>query len=290
MLTKILLTLLIANFPLAPEGGAVYGARHFETPGLAKVNPFAIVPIIKTPSAVVLDGETGRVLFSKNGGEKRQIASVTKLITSYLYLKKTNDDLSREMTMEKNDARNGGQSHVYAGERGTARDFLHLALVASDNSAAITLAREGGFLDSFSGEIEKLSRQLSLKNTSFVEPSGLDSRNVSTAFEIALLAREIFKNDTLKAVTTKKTYSFSPINAGRARRRIISTNDLLTTNLFAITAGKTGHTDAAGFCLVFQARSEDGKEIVIALLGADTSEQRFQDAKILGSWIFENFR
>ncbi|MBI4359950.1 MAG: D-alanyl-D-alanine carboxypeptidase [Candidatus Jacksonbacteria bacterium] len=290
MFTKILLTLLISNFSIAGNEAAVYGVRHFETSGLTKTNHFAIEPIINSPSAVVLDKETGRVLFNKNGNEQRQIASITKLITSYLYLKKTNEDLSQEMTMKKNDARNGGQSHVYAGERGTARDFLHLTLVSSDNSAAITLAREGGFLDSFSEETEKMAKQLSLKDTFLVEPSGLDSRNVSTALEIALFAREIFKNDTLKTITTKKTYSFSPINALLAQRRITTTNDLLTTDLFTIAAGKTGHTSAAGFCLVFQARSSDGREIIIALLGADTSETRFQDAKILGSWIFENFR
>lgn len=291
MFTKILLTIFLANFPAVPENGAVYGARHFETPGLAKINQYAIEPVISAPSAVVLDGETGGVLFSKNGEEERQIASITKLITGYLYLKKTGGDLSRSIIMDGNDARGGGQTHMYRGEMARALDFLHLALVASDNSAAIALVRVSGFLDSYADETRKLGTQLGLKHTRLVEPSGLDSENVSTALDVARMAREIFKTEIIRTITTKETYSFSLLNgAKRKERRITTTNDLLTTDLFTITAGKTGHTNSAGYCLVLQAQNKDGENIIVAILGAETSENRFQDAKTLAYWIFENFQ
>ncbi len=290
MLTKILLTLFISNFSLPQGQGAVYGAPHFETPGFTKINTYAVEPILDSPSALALDGETGRVLFNKNGNESRQIASITKLITSYIYLTESGNNLAREITVEETDARSGGQSHIYRGEIATARDFLHLALVSSDNSVAISLARAGGFLDSYARKTQKLATQLELKNTRLVEPSGLASGNISTAFEIALLAREIFKNEFLQTTTMKEGYSFYLLNGNKTKeRRITTTNDLLTTDLFTITAGKTGHTDAAGYCLVFQAQNKSGKNIIIAILGAETSEDRFQDAKSLAYWIFENF-
>ncbi len=293
MLTKLLLALLIPQLTLLPISPQVKGRTVDinKIPGWQKINRYNIEPIISAPSAVVIDDETGRILFKKNHSAPRPIASITKLMTVYAYLKKTDYDLDRQITMLKIDERNGGQRNIYRGETGSARDFLNISLIASDNSAAAALARAGGFLDNFADVSAEIAKKLNLKNIDLKEPTGLNPLNASTALDIARLGQAVFSQIGISEIASQAQYIFSPLNSTR-KRIIKSTNDLLGTSLFKITAAKTGYTKDAGYCLVLKAGQIDknsNKRIIIAILGAPTSEDRFQDAKALAWWVFENF-
>lgn len=293
MLIKLLLALLIPQLTLSPIYPQVKGTSVDinKAPGWQKINRYNIEPIISAPSAVAIDDETGRILFKKNHTDSRPIASITKLMTVYAYLKKTDYDLDRQITMLKIDERNGGQRNIYMGETGSGRDFLNIALIASDNSAAAALARAGGFLDDFANISDQIGQELDLKNTDLKEPTGLNPLNASTALDMARLGQAVFSKIDISEIARQAQYIFSPLNSKR-KRTIKSTNDLLGTSLFKITAAKTGYTKDAGYCLVLKAAPADsnsGKEIIIAILGAPTSEDRFQDGKTLAWWVFENF-
>ena len=290
MFTKILLALLMPNLLLTalPQGEMVKGVSVQRTPGWYKTNPLTIEPIISSPSAVVIDGETGQVLFKKNQDVVRPVASISKLMATYMYLQKTNSDLIREITLKPSDERNGGKKFIFKGDAGTADDFLNVALIGSDNSAITALARSAQLLENYKEEARRVSAKYQLTNTSFIEPTGLDARNTSTALEIARLANIVWGDKHIAEISAKKQYDFVPKGSSR-KRVIISTNDLLNTNVFTITAGKTGYTKEAGYSLVTKAIDHKGKEIIITVLGAPTEFDRFADAKALGYWIFENF-
>lgn len=293
MLIKLLLAFLIPQMTLLPMSPQVKGSsvNIDKIPGWQKINKYNLEPIISAPWAVAIDAKAGRILFKKNHLEPRPIASITKLMTAYLYLKKTKYDLDRQITMLKIDERNGGQRNIYRGETGKARDFLNVALIASDNSAAAALARAGGFLDDFAVASAQMAKELDLKNTDLKEPTGLDPLNISTAFDVARLSQAVFSETAVSDAARQAQYIFSPLNSAR-KRTIKSTNDLLGTRLFNISSAKTGYTKDAGYCIVLKASpfdSKSGKEIIIAVLGAPSSEERFQDAKSLAWWVFENF-
>lgn len=266
----------------------VKGVSVQRSPGWYKTNPFAIEPIISSPSAVVIDGETGQVLFKKKYDVVRPVASISKLMAAYLYLQKTNSDLLRVITLLPSDERNGGKRFIFRGDAGTADDFLNAALIGSDNSAIVALTRSARLLENYTEEARKVSDRYQLTNTSFVDPTGLDARNTSTALEIARLANIVWSDKHIAEISAKKQYDFAPKGSSR-KRVIISTNDLLNTNVFTITDGKTGYTKEAGYSLVTKATDRKGKEIIITVLGAPTEFDRFADAKALGYWIFENF-
>jgi D-alanyl-D-alanine carboxypeptidase len=298
MLTKLLLALLIPQFSLTSGLGLVKGATTQNglpgtgaeqlVPGWYKINQQAIEPIISAPSAVVIDAQSGQILFKKNVEQERPIASITKLVTAYAYLKKTNYDLGRKIKFLKSDVRNGGRRNIYQGEIGRAQDYLNMALIGSDNSAATALARAGGFLENFNQETAQIFSRLNLTHTSLKEPTGLSDQNVSTALEIARLAQLIFKEKEIVDITDKDTYIFSPLYSNRDRL-IKTTDHLLDTELFKVVAGKTGYTKEAGYNFVLKAGSSAGKEIIVTVLGAPSSADRFQDAKALAWWVFENF-
>jgi D-alanyl-D-alanine endopeptidase (penicillin-binding protein 7) len=287
MLIKLLLALLIPNLSLTGTG-IVKGATVVNPSGLVKVNLSAIEPIISAPAAVAIDVATGKPLFQKHPQDKRPIASLTKLITAYTYLKKTNSDLKKVITLEESDKKAGSVRKILPGEQGTALDFLKIALVASDNNAAVALARAGGFLDTAEKELNESARELGLKATYLKEPSGLEKENVSTAMEVAKMARRVFKNQMIQNIVQQKDFFFTPFNS-KKRRLIKATNELLKTSLFKVLAGKTGYTPEAGYCLVLKAENQQKKEIIVTVLGAESSQKRFQDAKAIAWWVFENY-
>ena len=134
--------------------------------------------------------------------------------------------------------------------------------------------------------MNKKAEELNLENTKFRDFTGLNNDNKSTALEISILALEAFSKEEIREVTKKKTYSFSNYNG--KYYKVFSTNKLLNSYL-NIKAGKTGFTNAAGYCLVSEIENEEGQRILAVILNAQSNDHRFQDLKILAGWTLENY-
>jgi len=241
-------------------------------------------------SAIAIDAETGEVLFQKNQDKVWPTASLAKLMTA---LQVADRGISGEaqIALEESDEGEGGIPYFIPGERVSEQELFQAMLVGSANSAAVALARGSGSIAEFVIAMNERARALGLSATHFVDPTGLDPRNVSTARNVALLARVAFAEEALRTAASASSVTVHP--AGGSPREIRSTNALLSGFLnkppYAIVAGKTGHLDESRYNLALELR-RDGRNVIIVILGSETAERRFQEAKALAAWLFNDFR
>lgn len=239
-----------------------------------------IGPIITAKSAVVLDLDSGTVLFEQNSNEKMPIASLTKLMTNYIVLNENNlDDI---VTVSANAANEQGSSMgVYTGEKISLKNLVLGSLITSGNDASIALAEyNAGSVSEFVDKMNRAANDLALYNTKFQNPTGIDqSDHYSSAMDIAKLAMKVYENDFLKEAVKTKEITVENEN-GKIRHRLISTNDLLDSYL-TVLGLKTGTTPMAGEC--FSAITElPNKKLILSVVLASTN--RFKDSKILIDW------
>jgi len=236
---------------------------------------------ISAQSALVMDVESGMVIYQKNIHEKRSIASLTKLMTALIVLQETNLWETAEV---KADAPliEGGKMFLLSGEKMKVSDLLTGLLVRSANDSAVALAEyAGGTLSEFVQMMNLRAHYLGLKDTHFANPHGLDDpQNYSTAFDIALLAKKLLQSDFVRNTVQIQETVVSDVS-GEFHHTLKTTNELLHSP-FPIYGLKTGTTDAAGQCFVGLVK-RSGREYLIVVLG---SEDRFYDTKTL-IWAIE---
>lgn len=235
-------------------------------------------PKIRAKSAIVIDLTSGKVLMKKDESSVRPIASLTKLTTALVFLG-TSPNLFSIATVTKDDKEGAGHSRLFVGEKLTLYDLLHVMLICSDNVAARIVARSAGMTpEQFVARMNQYAAQMKLASTHFGDPTGLDSTNVSTAAEYALIFKAALDDDVISEIVSMKNHSFTPIN-GRRNYTVYNTNRLLygRTN---ILGGKTGFINQSGYCLAIGVES-GGKKMAAILLGAPSSGTRFRDAKKL---------
>lgn len=224
-------------------------------------------------SAIVLDAATGEVLFAKDAGRTTPIASLTKLMTALVFLEQR-PDLLKSVEVTRAELNGAGHTQLRNTEQVMLGDLLHMSLMCSDNVATRVLVRESGLEPSdFLSRMNKKSGELSLSSTSFVEFTGLDERNVSSATDVARLLRTAADNATIRQISTTPYYDFR--SASRAHR-IVNTNRLLHNHTLEVVGGKTGFINEAGYCLATWIRSE-GRDMIAVVLGAPTNATRFAD-------------
>jgi len=150
--------------------------------------------------------------------------------------------------------------------------------MCSDNVATRVLVRESGMpLEDFFARMNRKAVELGLARTRFVESTGLDERNVSTAADIARLLRAATENETIHGITTQRGYDFLSYSASnRVRTHHISTTNRLLYGRYEIRGGKTGHISEAGYCLATWIRT-DQRDMIAVVLGAPTNATRFAD-------------
>lgn len=271
-------------FPYATVG--VFSTPHI---GPLKVENFepveAVVGSLSAASAIVMDQKTGEVLYAKDENAVRSIASMTKVATTWLALMYV-DDWEQVVTYDEAWSREGAALRVVDGETLTVEDILYTTLIGSANNTAVALANIFTDQVSFVSEMNTLVENLGLTSTHFVEPSGLDAGNVSTAYEYALLSKAAFENFDMLTLATTKAYSFNSSVTGT--HNIKTTNSLLHSDLY-ITGGKTGYTEEAGHCLMIQTKNAEGHQIVVVVMGEPTSWERFTEAYDLAQWAFDNY-
>lgn len=251
-----------------------------------KTNNLSLGVKISAQAAAVIDKDSDTILWQKNAREERSIASISKLMTALVFLDH-NPGWEQEITMQASDEINGGTNHLLRDEVVKVKDVFYTALIASDNSATRALVRSTGLSEEdFVREMNAKAKSLGLLDTSFVEATGLNANNKSTAFDVLHLAKVAFAKKDIRDSTAKNTYDFQAVSG--KNHHIVSTNKLLNSYL-DINAGKTGFINASGYCLVSEFVGDNGQEIIGVVLGSDTHDGRFQELKILSSWILENF-
>jgi D-alanyl-D-alanine endopeptidase (penicillin-binding protein 7) len=233
--------------------------------------------VVWARNAIVLDPATGAVLYEKNAGASAPCASLTKMMTALVFLEQK-PDFGRSVEITAAELRGGGHTQLRRGERVQIGDLLHMSLMCSDNVATRVLVRESGMpLEDFLARMNRKAVELGLARTRFVESTGLDERNVSTAADIARLLRAASENETIHGISTMRGYDFLGLSANnRARPHHISNTNRLLYGRYEIRGGKTGFISEAGYCLATWIRT-DSREMIAVVLGAPTNATRFAD-------------
>ncbi|MDE6626901.1 MAG: serine hydrolase [Lachnospiraceae bacterium] len=228
--------------------------------------------------AIIMDMDTGEVLYSKNAKTKCHNASTTKLMTAVVAVEK-NKSLNKKVTISGKAAGADGVSlSLGRGSRYSMKDLLHGMLLPSANDCAIAVAEgTSGSVDKFMKEVNKKVKKLGCKNTHFDTPNGLRSGNphYTTAYDLALIMRYAYQNDTIRKILQKKSYSFQ--STGGRRHSVKSTNYLLGSRDY-YCVGKTGSGWTAKYCFT-GVYTYKGHSYVIVTLGSAGDGQRFSDAR-----------
>lgn len=242
-------------------------------------------------AALVLDENTGAVLYGKNMDTVHPIASLTKLMTAIVILdsglpldatiRVENDDIDMER---------GSRSKMRIGEVLARRDMLRLALMSSENRAATALARTfPGGRDAFVATMNRRAGKIGMTATWFVDSSGLSSKNVSTARDLAKLVATAARYELIRDYSTTPQVSLKRLDSG-TQVNYINTNLLLRRdNGWDINISKTGYLNEAGYCLVLQAVI-DGRVVSIVLLDSYGRYSRVGDANRIKKWIEQRVR
>ena len=235
-------------------------------------------------AAVLLERDTGKVLYAFNENAALPMASTTKVMTALLALEK--GKLDDVITVGKNAFGVPGTSiYLNEGEKITLRDLLYGLMLASGNDAAVAIAEYiGGSVDQFCAMMTARARELGCKTTTFVNPNGLPvAGHQTTAYELALIAREAMRHDEFRAIVSTQRASIPW--EGRTYDRILNNKNRLLSEYEGATGIKTGYTKAAGRCLVFGAK-RDGMEVIGVVLNCG---DWFEEAKRIMDFGFERY-
>ncbi len=256
-----------------------------------KTDAYSLGIVTTASSAVVVDKGSGEILFEKNIDERRPIGSLTKLMTAIVFLD-TQPDMDLKAAVTKKDVRLGGRDHLYLDDYVTIEHLLESSLIGSDNPATMSLMRLSGLTqEEFVEKMNETAHMYGMMNSRFTEPTGLDSKNISTAREIVLLLRHALDYADIRNITTKSTSTF---NSDSGREYTIPTTNLLLGSYlndhpFSIVGGKTGFLPSAGYCLGLEITDGDDHSVFSVVLGSDTQLTRFQEVKGLTQWAFDTF-
>ena len=238
-------------------------------------------PRIRAAAALLYNPRTDEVLWADRGLDQRPIASITKVMTALVLLDQE-PELARDVVVSRRDVRRASTTHLVRGERVTLDALLHLALIASDNAAARILARASGWgTRLFVERMNRKAAELGLRGTRFVEPSGLDERNVSTPYDVARLIAAAGEVPALSRIMRKWTHR---LRTDRRRVNIRNTNRLLRSR-HVIQGGKTGFINEAGYCLTALVELPGADPVALVVLGARSNAGRFREARRLIEWL-----
>ncbi|MCZ2496696.1 D-alanyl-D-alanine endopeptidase [Xylophilus sp. Kf1] len=238
---------------------------------------------LKSSVAFVIDQDTQEVLISKNDGAVLPIASITKLMTGTLISEaKLPMDEMVTITQDDVDTEKGSSSRLVVGSTLSRGEMLHLALMSSENRAAHALGRTyPGGLATFVTLMNAKARQLGMVDTHYVEPTGLSSRNQSSARDLATLVGAAYQDPLLRELTTSPNYT---VDIGRRTLQYNNTNRLVHNPAWDIGLQKTGFINEAGQCLVMQARIA-GRKLIMVFLDSAGKLSRVADAERVRRWV-----
>ncbi len=238
---------------------------------------------LKSSVAYVIDQETREVLFRKNDLAVLPIASLTKLMTG-LIVKEMNMPMDEMIviTQDDVDTEKGSRSRLRVGTELSRGELMHLALMSSENRAAHALARSApGGLDGFVARMNRKARELGMNDSRFVEPTGLSSKNQSSAQDLAKLVNTAHEDATLRELSTSPRHD---VAVGERTLQFNNTNRLVHNPNWEIGLQKTGYISEAGRCLVMQT-TVAGRKLIMVFLDSAGKLSRLGDAERVRHWV-----
>ena len=243
---------------------------EYKIPQTVDMTPVAEEPAeLYALSAVLMDGESGRVLYEKDGERPLANASTTKVLTCIVALENSlGDDYVQvsQNAASQPEVKLGLQK----GEQYYLEDLLYSLMLKSHNDAAVAIAEHcGGSVEGFARMLNRKAKQIGCKDTYFITPNGLDAedengKHHTTAKDLALIMRYAVKNETFLHIAQTRDYTFSEIT-GKRTFSVHNANAFLDMR-DGVLAGKTGYTSQAGYCYVC-AWEKEGKTFIVSLLG-----------------------
>ena len=258
--------------PARPSVGQVLGLHDSDDP-----------LDLKSSVALVVDQDTNEVLFSKNPGAVLPIASITKLMTALVVAEsKVSLDDVLTITQDDIDTEKGSRSRLAVGTQLTRGEMMHLALMSSENRAANALGRHHpGGLQAFVDAMNHKAAALGMRDTHYVEPTGLSSRNQSSAQDLAVLVRVAHQVPLLRELSTSQE---AQVAVGHRVMQFRNTNGLVSNPQWEIGLQKTGYIAEAGRCVVMQAQLA-GRRLVMVFLDSAGKYSRIGDAERVRRWL-----
>ena len=244
---------------------------------------------VTAPAAVLMEASTGQVLFEKGAHDRRACASITKVMTLLLTfeaLEAGELSLDQELTASAHAASMGGSDiWLEEGERMTVDDLLKATVIMSANDAAVVLAEAvSGSEEAFVARMNERAGELGMEDTVFKNCNGLDEEgHLTSAYDVAVMSRALLAHEKIRDYTL--TWMDSVRNGTLDR---VFTNKLIRSYQ-GITGLKTGTTGQAGSCISATAQRE-GMELIAVVLGAESTDLRFQDAKALLDYGFAGWK
>lgn len=238
---------------------------------------------LKSSVALVIDQDTSEVLFRKNDQAVLPIASLTKLMTGLVVSEAKlpmNEVIA--ITQDDVDTEKGSSSRLRVGTELSRGELLHLALMSSENRAAHALGRSyPGGLPVFVGLMNAKARMLGMNDTNYVEPTGLSSKNQSSARDLAKLVNIAYGDSTLRELSTSPGHQ---VSVGKRTLQYNNTNRLVKNPSWEIGIQKTGYISEAGQCLVMQAKVA-GRKLIMVFLDSAGKLSRLGDAERVRRWV-----
>ena len=293
---EMLLNKDVANVELSPQGSVtVKTTRNISTtpstPVLSKsgqiVDTTAVFnnsPDVNARAALVMDAETGEVLYSKNSNSSLPIASITKLMTAVV-IADARLNMSETITLQQGDFSCAGckssSSTLRAGDTMNRAEALLFALMKSENPAAAALARTyPGGRSAFISAMNAKAKELGMTNTRYMESTGLHPGNVASARDLGILVTAASQYGLIRQFSTTPTYDF---NLGYRVLKSNNTNALVRNGGWNINISKTGFINEAGRCVVMHT-TLNNRPAVVVILGAPTTQARNDTAVNLMTW------
>lgn len=252
--------------------GQLYGLHH--TP-----DPLEL----QSSVALVMDQDTNEVVFAKNSEAVLPIASLTKLMTALVMVEAhMAPDEEITITYDDVDTAKNSSSRLAVGTTLTRGELLHLALMSSENRAAHALGRTyAGGLTAFVRAMNAKARSLGMIDTRYVDPTGLNSSNQSSAKDLASLVKAAYQQPLIRELSVSPEHA---VNLGTRQLQYRNTNSLVRNPAWEIGLQKTGYIVEAGRCLVMQAKMA-GRKFILVFLDSSGKYSRQADAERVRRWI-----
>lgn len=254
------------------------------------------IPTVASSTAILMDAQTGQVLYNKNMDEKMYPASITKIMTAILAVE--NLRLTDTITLSENavysfDDNDIASMGFIAGENISVKDALYAMMLMSANDAANALAEQvSGSIDKFVERMNEKAKEIGATNTHFSNPNGLhEDTHYTTAHDMALITQYAMKNADFCHFFSELTYEIQPTNKQPEARPCASQHDMLKNTQFFYqyaTGGKLGWTKQAQYTLVTTAE-KDGRELICVVMNSTQPNDKYNDTISLFDYGFSQF-